>query len=107
MSNTRIVELRNVKFLENDLISGNDQSQNLVYVRDQPSTSSDRLIIIHNIPQIQTGVEQPIIEVLQAIDNILVDEVVLEIQNIIELPVEQHDPQENDDSTLRRSTRER
>ena len=53
------------------------------------------------------GVEQPIIEVLQAIDNILVDEVVLEIQDIIELPVEQHDPQENDDSTLRTFTRER
>ena len=39
--NTRIVKSRNANFLDNDLISGSDQSQNLVYVRDQPSTSSD------------------------------------------------------------------
>ena len=31
---TRIVELRNAKFLENDLISGNDQFQDFVYEKD-------------------------------------------------------------------------
>ena len=60
---TRIVESRNTKFLKNDLISRSDQSQNLVSVKDQPSTSSGRLVIIQNIPQVQMGVEQPIIEV--------------------------------------------
>ena len=35
------------------------------------------------------------------------DEVILKIPEIIEQLVEQHDSQENDDSTLRRSTRER
>ena len=49
---TKIVESKNAKFLENDLISGSNQSQNLVYVRDQPSTSSDRLVIIHNSPKV-------------------------------------------------------
>ena len=33
--------------------------------------------------------------------------VILEIPEIIEKPVEQQDPQENDDSTLRRPTKER
>ena len=101
------MESRNTKFLENDLISGSDQSQNIVSVRDQPSTSSDRLFSIHNTPQAQMGVEQPIIEVPQSADNILVDQVVQEMLEIIEQSVEQHDPQENVDSTLRRSTRER
>ena len=57
------MESKNAKFLENDLISRSDQSHNLVSMRDQSSTSSDRLVIIHNTPQVQTGVEQPIIEV--------------------------------------------
>ena len=73
------MESRHKKFLENGLISGSDQSQNLVFVRDQHSTSSDRLVIIHNTPHVQMGVEQPIIEVPQAADNIPVDEVVLEM----------------------------
>ena len=101
------MELRNAKFLENDLISGSDQSQDLVSMRDQPYTSSDRLVIIHNTPQIQTGVKQPIIENPQAADEIPVDEVILKIPEIVEQPVEQHDSQENVDSTLIRSTRER
>uniref|UniRef100_A0A2N9GQF3 Integrase catalytic domain-containing protein n=1 Tax=Fagus sylvatica TaxID=28930 RepID=A0A2N9GQF3_FAGSY len=88
--NTRIVESRNAKFLENDLISGSDQTRNIVSENDhsesQPSTSSDRLGIVYSTPQVQTGVEQPIIEVLQAADDILVD-------------------QEYDGTTLRRSIR--
>jgi len=80
--NTRIVESRNAKFLENDLISGSDQTRNIVSKKDysefQPSTSSDRLVIVHSTPQVQTGVEQPIVEVPQAADDILVDQVVQE-----------------------------
>ena len=63
------MESRNAKFFENDLISGSDQSQDLVYVRDQPSTSSQRLVIIHNTPQVQLDVEWPIIEDPQATDD--------------------------------------
>ena len=44
-------------------------------MRDQSSTLSDRLVIIHNTPQVQIGVDQPIIEVPQAADNIPIDEV--------------------------------
>ena len=67
---TRFVESRNVKFLENDIISGNDLPGNIVPEQNnlEPSTSSDRLIIIHN-PQVQPGVEQPIVEVLYIAKN--------------------------------------
>ena len=51
---TRIVKSRNAKFIENDLISESNQSQDLVFVRDEPSTSSDRLVIIHNAPQVSS-----------------------------------------------------
>ena len=103
------MESRNAKFLENDLISGSDLSHNIVsekdHINSQPSTSSDRLIFIHNTPQIQTSVRQPIIENPQAADNNPVDQVVQELPEITEQPVEQHVPQENVDTTLRRSTR--
>ena len=64
---TRIVESSNAKFLENDLISGSDQTRNIVSEKDhsesQPYTSSDRLVIVHSTPQVQTSFEQPIVEV--------------------------------------------
>ena len=64
---TRIVESRNAKFLKNDLISGSDWFQDVVCERDhidaQPSTLSDRLIVIYKAPQVQTSDGQPIIEV--------------------------------------------
>ena len=88
---TSIVESRNAKFLKYDLVCGSDQFRNIVsdidHTESQPSTSSDKLFVIHNIPQVQMGVEQtivevqpiienqPIIEVPQAVDNISVDEV--------------------------------
>ena len=106
-NSTRIVESRNAKFLENDLISGSDQFQNTFFVKDRPSTSSQRLIVIHNTPQVQLGVEQPINGIPQAAKNVPIDQDVQVIPEIIEQPVEQHDPQENVGATLRRSTRER
>ena len=64
---TRIVESRNAKFLENDMISGGDRFRDLTSIHDhietQPSTSYDRLVIVHNTPQVPISVEQPIIEV--------------------------------------------
>ena len=53
--NTRIVESRNTKFLEYDLVSDHTKSQ--------PSTSSDRLFVVHNTPQVQTSAEPTIVEV--------------------------------------------
>ncbi|RVW29582.1 Retrovirus-related Pol polyprotein from transposon TNT 1-94 [Vitis vinifera] len=109
--NTRIVESRNAKFLENDLISGSDRFQDIVFEKDhidvQPSTSSDRLIVIQNAPQVQTGDRQPIIEAPQIANDNPVDQVVQDSPEIIEQPIEQRDPQENVDSILRRSTRVR
>jgi len=52
---TRIVESRNAKFIENDLISGSDQLKDLGYeidyIKSQPSTSNERLVVIHT-PQV-------------------------------------------------------
>ena len=64
------------------------------------------MIVIHNAPQVQTGYRQPLIEVPQIANDNLVDQVVQDSLEIVE-PIEQHDPQENVDSTLRRSTRVR
>ena len=105
--NTRIVESRNAKFLENDLFNGSDQSQSTIFEKDQPFTSSERLVIIHNTPQVQMGVEQPIVEFPQATKNNPVDQIVQEMPEIVEQLIEQQDPQENVDSTLMRSTRAR
>jgi hypothetical protein len=100
---TRIVESRNAKFLENDLISESDQTRNIVSENDhsesQPSTSSDRLIIVYNTPQVQTGVEQPIIEVPQIVDDIPIDQVVQELPRTFEQRVEPHTFQEYDGTT--------
>ena len=61
------------------------------------------MIFIHNAHQVQTGDGQPIIEVPQIAYDNPIDQVVQDSLEIVE-PVEQHDPQENVDSTLRRST---
>ena len=98
--NTGIVELRNAKFLEYDLVRGSDQFRNIVYdidpTKSQPSTSSDKLFVIHNIPQVQMGVEQtivevqpiiedqPVIEVPQVFDNISINEVDQELPDTFE-----------------------
>jgi hypothetical protein len=103
------VESRNAKFLENDLNSGSDQTRNIVFEKDhsesQPSTPSDRLVIVHSTPQVQTGVEQPIVEFPQAVDDIPVDQVVQEFPRTFEQRVEPHTSQEDGGTTLRISTR--
>ncbi|KAL6334103.1 hypothetical protein AAG906_004534 [Vitis piasezkii] len=117
---TRIVESRNAKFLEYDLVSGSDQFSNIVsdidHTKSQPSISSDKLFVVHNTPQVQTGVEQtivevqsitkdqPVIEILQVVDNILVDHVDHELPNTSEQQVEHHTSLEYNVATLRRST---
>ena len=112
---SRIVKSRNDKFLENDLISGSDQFQDIFYEKDhyegQPSGSSDRLIAIHT-PQVQSSVRQLFYDVPHVADIDPVDEVVNEeipkfVEQPIEQQVDQQIPQDNDEATLRRSTRVR
>ena len=91
--NTRIVESRNAKFLENDLISGSDQFQDIVYEKDhyegQPSGSSDRLIVIHTL-QVQSSMRQPFHEVPDIADIDPIGQVANEeIPEIVEEPIEQ------------------
>ena len=114
---TKIVESRNAKFLENDLISGRDQPHDLILEKDycdsQPSTSSRQVVVIPNPSLVQPSITEPIVEIQQvendneeipqAVDD-LVDQVVHED---VEQQVEQHVPQEDVDTILRRSTRAR
>ena len=115
------MESRNVKFLEYDLVSGDNQFRNIVsdidHIESQLSTSSDRLFVVYNTPQVQTGVEQTIaevqpitkdqlvIEVPQAIDNISVDQVDQNLPDTSKQQVESHTSLEDNGATLRRSTR--
>uniref|UniRef100_A0A803M3U8 Retrovirus-related Pol polyprotein from transposon TNT 1-94 n=1 Tax=Chenopodium quinoa TaxID=63459 RepID=A0A803M3U8_CHEQI len=74
---TRIVESRNAKFLENDLVSGSDQFRDNVSEKDHvevsPINSSDQMVIVH-VPQVQPGVMQPVTnEIPQNADNNLMD----------------------------------
>ena len=52
------VEPKNAKLLENDVASGSNLSSEM----EKSSTSSERLVIIQNIPRVQMGVVQPINE---------------------------------------------
>ena len=117
---TRFMESRNAKFLEYDLVSERDQFRNIVYDIDhtesQPFTSSDKLFVVHNTLLVQTGVEQTIaevqlitkdqlvIEVPQAVGNILVDQVDQELSDTSKQQVEPHTSLEDNGATLRRST---
>ncbi|KAL0413074.1 UNVERIFIED_CONTAM: hypothetical protein Sradi_1509100 [Sesamum radiatum] len=109
IKNTRIVESRNAKFLEDNLISRSDKGLRIKskdHSESQPSTSSNGLIVVvHNTPIVKTRVEQPIQTVPQVDDHEPVDSVVLHILRNIEQPVDQQAPPENVDATLRRSTR--
>ena len=108
---TRIVESRNAKFLENDMISGRDRFRDLIPVHDhietQPSTSYERLVIVHHTPQVPISVEQPIIEVPQIAENLPEDQQVQELPYNLEQTVEPQAPPGADGPTLRRSTRGR
>jgi len=106
------VESRNAKFLENDLISGSDQFQNISSEMDhyeaKPSGTGNRLVVIPT-PQVKMGVRQPVIEVPQAVESDHVDQVVCEeqhdnVEQTGEEPVEQ-DPHQDDQAALRISTR--
>ncbi|RVW83853.1 Retrovirus-related Pol polyprotein from transposon TNT 1-94 [Vitis vinifera] len=68
---------------EMDIVSEKD------HIDAQPSTSSDRLIVIQNAPQVQTGDRQPIIEAPQIANDNPVDQVVQDSPEIVEQPVEQ------------------
>ncbi|XP_052734083.1 uncharacterized protein LOC128196632 [Vigna angularis] len=107
--NTNIVESRNAKFLENDLISGSDLNQDVDLEKDhyeaQTSQSNDRLVVIH-APPVQKRIRQPIIEVPQIAENDNVDQVVDEEQQVnVKQPVEQQASHQDVETTLRRSTR--
>ena len=105
------MESRNAKFLENDMISGRDRFRDLIPVHDhietQPSTSYDRLVIVHNTPQVPISIEQSIIEVPQVAENLPEDQQVQELPHNLEQKVEPQDFQGEDGPTLRLSTRER
>ncbi|KAL0304636.1 UNVERIFIED_CONTAM: hypothetical protein Sangu_3073200 [Sesamum angustifolium] len=104
-NNTRIVESRNAKFLDDDLISGSDKGlsirSNVDNSEFQPSTSSNGLIVVvHNTPTVQMRVERPIQIVPQVDDHELLDPVVPHISENVEQPIDQQAPSENVDATL-------
>jgi len=107
---TRIVESRNVKFLENDLISWSDHlrylGSKIYYIESQPFTSSEKLVVIYT-PQVQRDDEQHMTSIPQSVADNPVDQVDHQIPNNDEQPAKQHDPQENVDAALRRFTRVR
>ncbi|KAL0311672.1 UNVERIFIED_CONTAM: hypothetical protein Scaly_2918900 [Sesamum calycinum] len=109
-NNTRIVESRNAKFIDDDLIGGSEKGlsirSNVVNSEFQPSTSSNGLIVVvDNTPTVQTRVERPIQIVPQVDDHEPVDPVVPHISENVEQPIDQQAPPENVDATLRRSTK--
>ena len=97
------MEPRNAKLLENDVASGSNLSSEM----EQSSTSSERLVIIQNIPRVQMGVVQPINEDPQTTIGNSVDQVVHEVPDMVEQPARQHDPHGNVELTLRRSIKVR
>ena len=104
---TRIVESRNTKFIENDLIGGSGQFHDILFEIDhyqgQTSSSSHRLTVIHTY-EVETGIRQLIIENPQTFEPI--DHVVKEQQNV-EQPIEHQVEQQvfHEEIALRRSTR--
>jgi len=70
------------------LISGSNQFQDIGSDKSQtdvePSTSSDRLIVIQSTPQDQMSIRQSVIEVPQTADNNLVNKDVQEFTEIVE-----------------------
>ena len=93
------------------MISGRDRFRDLIPIHDhietQPSTSYDKLVIVHNTHQVPIVVEQSIIEVPQVAKNLPEDQQVQELPHNLEQTVEQEAPQGEYGPKLRRSTRER
>ena len=69
---TRIVESRNAKFLENDVISGSDQPLDLGLEQDHEVTpdTSLKLIVSHEDHQDLENIEQTIIEEPRFVDSV-------------------------------------
>ena len=82
------MESRNVKFLENDLVSGSGQFHDTLSEKDhhqsQAPGPSHRLIALHT-HEVESGIRQPIIE--DPCTSELMDLIVEERQNI-EQPIE-------------------
>ena len=72
---TRIMELRNAKFLENDLIGGSGQIHDTLFERDHYQGQTSGLSHIHT-HEAETGIRQPVIKNSQIFE--LVDCVVEE-----------------------------
>ncbi|KAL0421271.1 UNVERIFIED_CONTAM: Copia protein [Sesamum latifolium] len=92
-NSTRIVESRNAKFLEDDLISGSDKGMsirsNVDHSESQLSTLSNGLIVVvHNTPTVQMRVKQPFQTVPQVDDHEPIDPIVPHIQENVEQPVD-------------------
>lgn len=86
------VELRNAKFLENNLISGNDKFQNIIPKKDNHETqlfiSSDKLAIVYT-PQVQIGIRRSTNIIPQAANIDQVDQIVHDEQSkIVEHPLD-------------------
>jgi len=83
-----------------------DLGSKIWHIESQPSTSSKRLVVIHT-PQVQRDDEKLMTDIPQPVANNLVDQIDHQIPKNDEQPVEQHDPQENVDASLRWSTKVR
>ena len=77
------------------------------HIETQPSTSYDRLIIVHNTHQVPISVEQSIIEVPHVAENLPKDQQVQELHHNLEQPIKPQASQGADGLTLRRSTCEK
>ncbi|KAK7321173.1 hypothetical protein VNO77_31533 [Canavalia gladiata] len=104
----RIMESRNAKFHENDLISGRigslSERSELEQSNPQPSTSShSQTIVVHHTLLVRVHVERPVPRTPQIADDDLVDPI-QQMSDIDEHPVEQHVPPKDVDVILR-STR--
>ena len=70
---TKIVESRNAKYLENDLISGRDQPHDSILERDhcdfQPSTSGSQVIVILNPPSVGSSIVELTVEIQQVVND--------------------------------------
>ncbi|RVW28388.1 Retrovirus-related Pol polyprotein from transposon TNT 1-94 [Vitis vinifera] len=71
-------------------VSGSDQFRNIVsdidHTKSQPSTSSDRLFIVHNTPQVQSGVERTTAEVQPVVEDEMSSMKCNDVWDLVELP---------------------